>query len=56
MPEGSKGQKRPVDVIGATVMVMKIATGEITEETEPKRKSTAAALGRRGGHSNRNMR
>jgi len=56
MPKGPKGQKRPVDVIGATVMVMKIATGEITEETEPKQESSAAAIARRGGHSSRIMR
>jgi hypothetical protein len=31
MPKGPKGQKRPADVIGAAVMVAKIATGEIEE-------------------------
>jgi len=31
MPRGPQGQKRPADVIGAAVMVMKIATGEISE-------------------------
>ena len=31
MHRGPKGQKRPADVIGAAVKVMKIATGE-----EPK--------------------
>jgi hypothetical protein len=41
MPEGSKGQKRPVDVIGATVMVMKIATGEKEENLKPQ---SAAAI------------
>lgn len=35
MPKGPKGQKRPADVIGAAVMVAKIATGEIEEATEP---------------------
>jgi len=29
MPKGPKGQKRPADVIGATVLVAKIATGEV---------------------------
>ena len=29
MPEGPKGGKRPGDVIGATIMGAKIATGEI---------------------------
>jgi hypothetical protein len=29
MPRGPRGEKRPADVIGAAVMVAKIATGEI---------------------------
>jgi hypothetical protein len=49
MPRGPKGEKRPGDVIGAAVMVAKIATGEITEEIEPKNESAAAELGRKGG-------
>lgn len=48
MPKGPQGQKRPADVIGAAVMVAKIATGEIEETPEPV-KSAAAALGSRGG-------
>jgi hypothetical protein len=31
MPKGPQGQKRPADVIGAAVMVAKIATGELAE-------------------------
>jgi hypothetical protein len=31
MPRGPKGEKRPADVIGNAVHVMRIATGEITE-------------------------
>lgn len=31
MPRGPKGEKRPGDVIGAAVMVDKIATGEIDD-------------------------
>jgi hypothetical protein len=31
MPKGPKGEKRPADVIGAAVMVGRIATGEIGE-------------------------
>jgi hypothetical protein len=31
MPRGPKGEKRPADVIGAAVMVGKIATGEIED-------------------------
>ena len=39
MPKGPQGQKRPADVIGAAVMVAKIATGEIedTQSPAPKR-------------------
>jgi hypothetical protein len=41
MPRGPKGEKRPADVIGAAVMVGRIATGEIedrpaTPESEGK--------------------
>jgi hypothetical protein len=32
MPKGPRGEKRPADVIGAAVKVMRIATGEETEE------------------------
>lgn len=50
MPKGPRGEKRPGDVIGAAVMVAKIATGEITEHSEIEKKdSAAAALGRLGG-------
>ncbi|MCK1594243.1 RNA-binding protein [Bradyrhizobium sp. 164] len=48
MPRGPKGEKRPGDVIGAAIMVGKIATGEIEEGSAPESKA-AAALGRRGG-------
>ena len=34
MPKGPKGQKRPGDVVGAAVLVAKIATGEVEETTE----------------------
>lgn len=47
MPKGPRGERRPGDVIGAAVMVAKIATGEITEETAIK--SAAAQLGSLGG-------
>jgi hypothetical protein len=47
MPKGPRGEKRPGDVIGAAVMVAKIATGEITEEATIR--SAAAELGSRGG-------
>jgi hypothetical protein len=35
MPTGPKGEKRPADVIGAAIMVAKIATGEIKDTTSP---------------------
>jgi hypothetical protein len=50
MPKGPRGEKRPADVIGNAVKVMRIATGEETEELETGRvKSAAAELGARGG-------
>jgi len=52
MPKGPKGEKRPADVIGAAVKVMKIATGEIEEDTgKPAKNSAAAELGRMGGQA-----
>jgi hypothetical protein len=33
MPTGAKGEKRPADVIGNAVKVMRIATGEESEFT-----------------------
>jgi hypothetical protein len=50
MPRGPKGEKRPADVIGAAVMIGKIATGEIDDLTTDDGKNAAAvALGRMGG-------
>jgi hypothetical protein len=50
MPRGPRGEKRPADVIGNAVKVMRIATGEETEELGTDRvKSAAAELGARGG-------
>jgi hypothetical protein len=34
MPKGPRGEKRPADVIGNAVKVMRIATGEETEDLE----------------------
>lgn len=48
MPKGPKGEKRPADVIGAAVKVMRIATGEEPEEQEPA-SSAAVELGKLGG-------
>jgi hypothetical protein len=50
MPRGPKGEKRPADVVGNAVHVMRIATGEIEDNpsTAPKRakggKARAKAL------------
>ncbi len=50
MPKGPQGQKRPADVIGNAVKVMRIATGEEDEEYEDDGKDPAAkALGAKGG-------
>ena len=49
MPRGPRGEKRPADVIGNAVKVMRIATGEETEELPDSTKSAAAELGSLGG-------
>jgi hypothetical protein len=50
MPKGPKGQKRPTDVIGNAVKVMRIATGEEEEDIVDDGKDAAAvSLGKRGG-------
>jgi hypothetical protein len=51
MPTGPKGQKRPADVIGNAVKVMRIATGEKVEElpADDGKDKAAQALGRKGG-------
>jgi hypothetical protein len=48
MPRGPKGEKRPADVIGNAVHVMRIATGEITE-TAGAEDRPAQTLAREGG-------
>ena len=54
MPKGPRGESRPADVIGAAVRIMRIATGEETEELAPV--SPGAALGKLGGQARaRNM-
>jgi hypothetical protein len=51
MPKGPKGQRRPADVIGAAVKVMKIATGEEPEDygVDDGKDKAAQSLGQRGG-------
>ena len=45
MPKGPQGQKRPADLIGNAVHVMRIATGEI-EETK---RDAGTEANRKGG-------
>ena len=51
MPKGPKGQKRPAEVIGNAVHVMRIATGEVEDsgQTEDGKSKAAVELGRKGG-------
>ena len=54
MPRGPKGEKRPADVVGNAVHVMRIATGEREEEFEPEpsgppKNPAAVEMGRLGG-------
>jgi hypothetical protein len=55
MPKGPRGEKRPADVIGAAVKVMRIAVGEETEDIESESRTsgsiTAAEMGQRGGRA-----
>ena len=45
MPRGPKGERRPGDVIGAAVMVVKIAAREIEENlTKPSGKARSAKM------------
>jgi hypothetical protein len=48
MPKGPKGEKRPADVIGNAVKVMRIATGEISDDVTAVDRAKA---GRAGGRS-----
>ncbi len=50
-PTGPKGEKRPADVIGNAVKVMRIATGEETEilSADDGKDPAAKALGAKGG-------
>lgn len=49
MPKGPKGEKRPADVIGNVVKVMRIAVGEESDIAPDDGKNKAAqVLGRKG--------
>lgn len=46
MPKGPRGESRPADLIGTAVMVARIATGEVEEETrEPSGKVRSGLAG-----------
>jgi len=49
VPKGPRGEKRPADVIGAAVMVAKIATGEIEDNPMDPGKEYARKGGLKGG-------
>lgn len=51
MPTGPKGERRPADVIGNAVKVMRIATGDETETlpADDGKDPAAKALGKKGG-------
>ena len=51
MPRGPKGEKRPADVIGNAVKVMRIATGDEPEDfgRADGKDPAAKALGKKGG-------
>ena len=54
MPRGPKGEKRPADVIGNAVLVMKIATGEVCDtvsEADPAKIDRARKGGLKGGNA-----
>ncbi len=49
MPKGPNGQKRPADVIGNAVKVMRILTGEETETLRDPAKELHRKGGLKGG-------
>lgn len=51
MPKGPRGQKRPTDVIGSAIKVMRILTGEEQEDfpVDDGKDKAAQSLVRRGG-------
>jgi hypothetical protein len=49
MPKGPKGERRPGDVIGAAIMVGRIATGEIESDPDQAGKDYARKGGLKGG-------
>ncbi len=49
MPRGPRGEKRPADVIGNAVKVMRIATGEEADDLPDAGKEYARKGGLKGG-------
>lgn len=50
MPRGPRGERRPADVVGQAVQIMRIATGEEPDDREDApAPSPAAQLGKLGG-------
>lgn len=51
MPTGPKGERRPADVIGNAVKIMRIATGDEPEDlpSDDGKDPAAKALGAKGG-------
>ncbi len=49
MPTGPKGERRPADVIGNAVKVMRIATGEEEETVSDPSRELHRAGGQKGG-------
>ena len=49
MPRGPRGEKRPGDVIGAAIMVARIATGEEADNATPADKAHHSRGGKKGG-------
>lgn len=48
MSKGPRGEKRPGDVIGAAIMVAKIATGEVEDNATPPDKAHHSEGGKKG--------
>lgn len=49
MPKGPRGEKRPADVIGAAVLVGRIATGEAEDTRDDPAKAHHREGGLKGG-------
>ncbi|HTK34610.1 MAG TPA: hypothetical protein VL358_04890 [Caulobacteraceae bacterium] len=49
MPKGPNGQKRPADVIGAAVLIGRIATGEVEDTRDDPTKEHHRRGGKVGG-------